>query len=51
MLHHLGMIDAPESHPDCKDVRGADEALRMEEAMRRPLRVAKRLGIPYFEKK
>lgn len=51
VLHHLGLIDAPESHPDCKDVRGADEALRMEEAMRRPLRVAKRLGIPHFEKK
>ncbi len=49
VLKHLGLIDAPEPHPDCKDVRGADEALRMEEAMRRPLRVAKRLGIPYFE--
>jgi hypothetical protein len=51
VLHHLGLIDAPESHPDCKDVRGADESLRMEEAMRRPLRVAKRLGIPGFEPK
>lgn len=51
VLHHLGLIEAPESHPDCKDVRGPDEALRMEEAMRRPLRVAKRLGIPYFERK
>jgi len=51
VLHHLGLIEAPESHPDCKYVRGADESLRMEEAMRRPLRVAKRLGIPGFEKK
>jgi hypothetical protein len=51
VLYHLGLIDAPESHPDCKDVRGADESLRMEEAMRRPLRVAKRLGIPGFELK
>lgn len=51
VLHHLGLIDAPESHPDCKDVRGDDESLRMEEAMRRPLRVAKRLGIPSFELK
>ncbi|MES2596941.1 MAG: hypothetical protein V4662_16475 [Verrucomicrobiota bacterium] len=51
VLHHLGLIDAPEAHPDCKDLRGSDEALRMEEAMRRPLRVAKRLGIPGFEKK
>lgn len=51
VLHHLGLIESPESHPDCKDLRGSDEALRMEEAMRRPLRVAKRLGIPYFERK
>ncbi|MCW0220092.1 MAG: hypothetical protein OJI67_17335 [Prosthecobacter sp.] len=51
VLHQLGLIEAPESHPDCKDLRGADEALRMEEAMRRPMRVAKRLGIPYFERK
>lgn len=51
VLHHLGLIDSPESHPDCKDLRGADEALRMEEALRRPMRVAKRLGIPYFELK
>lgn len=51
VLHHLGLIDSPESHPDCKDLRGADESLRMEEALRRPMRVAKRLGIPYFELK
>lgn len=48
VLHQLGLIEAPESHPTCKDVRGADEAARMEEAMRRPRRVAKRLGIPNF---
>jgi hypothetical protein len=48
VLHQLGLISAPESHPDCKDVRGADEAARMEEAMRRPRRVAARLGIPGF---
>jgi hypothetical protein len=51
VLAHLGLVAAPESHPDCKDLRGEDEALRMEEAMRRPLRVAQRLGIPYFERK
>lgn len=51
VLHHLGLIAAPEAHPDCKDLRGADEAQRMEEAMRRPLRMAKRLGIPGFERK
>ena len=48
MLHQLGIIDAPEPHPDCKDLRGADEALRMQEAMRRPKRIAPRLGIPFF---
>jgi len=51
VLHHLGLIDAPESHPDCRDLRGEDEALRMAEAMRRPLRMAARLGIPGFQKK
>lgn len=51
VLHHLGLIAAPEAHPDCRDLRGGDEAQRMEEAMRRPLRVAKRLGIPGFELK
>lgn len=49
VLHSLGLIAAPESHPDCKDVRGADEASRMAEAMRRPLRLAQRLGIPDFQ--
>lgn len=48
VLHQLGLIDSPESHPDCRDLRGDDEALRMEEAMRRPLRMAGRLGIPGF---
>ncbi len=51
VLHHLGLIAAPEAHPDCRDLRGGDEAQRMEEAMRRPLRVAQRLGIPGFELK
>jgi hypothetical protein len=49
VLHRLGLIDAPEPHPDCKDLRGADEGQRMAEAMRRPLRVAGRLGIPHFK--
>jgi dihydrodipicolinate synthase/N-acetylneuraminate lyase len=49
VLHSLGLIDAPEPHPDCKDLRGTDEAARMAEAMRRPLRMAKKLGIPLFE--
>ena len=45
VLHALGVIASPEPHPDCKDVRGADEAARMAEALLRARRVAERLGI------
>jgi hypothetical protein len=48
VLHQLGLIESPEAHPDCKDLRGADEAQRMTEAMRRPKRLAKKLGVPLF---
>ncbi len=47
VLHHLGIIASPEAHPACKDLRGTDEASRMAEALRRPVRVAERLGIAY----
>ena len=47
VLHNLGIIAAPEAHPACKDLRGADEASRMAEALRRPKRVAERLGIQF----
>ena len=47
VLHNLGIIAAPEAHPACKDLRGADEASRMAEALRRPKRVAERLGIAF----
>ena len=47
VLHTLGIIAAPEAHPACRDLRGTDEAARMAEALRRPLRVAERLGIPF----
>lgn len=47
VLHELGIIASPESHPACKDLRGADEAAQMQAALRRPLRIADRLGIPY----
>ncbi len=50
VLHQLGLIAAPEPHPQCKDVRGADEARRMAEALRRPLRLAERLGIPGYRR-
>ena len=47
VLHELGLIASPEAHPACKDLRGADEAARMVEALRRPKRMAERLGIPF----
>ena len=49
VLHELGIIASPEAHPACKDLRGADEASRMNEALRRPRRVAERLGIPFTQ--
>ncbi|MFZ4766793.1 MAG: hypothetical protein ACOYMN_17720 [Roseimicrobium sp.] len=48
VLQALGLIAAPEAHPACRDLRGEDEDLRMAEALRRPLRMAQRLGIPLF---
>ena len=47
ILHNLGLVASPEAHPACLDLRGGDEALRMAEALRRPERVAGRLGIPF----
>jgi hypothetical protein len=47
-LHHLGLLDSPEAHPNCTDLRADDEAQRIAEAMARPARVAQRLGIPQF---
>ena len=46
VLHDLGIIASPEAHPACKDLRGEDEAARMAEALRRPRRMAEKLGIP-----
>ena len=46
VLHQLGIIASPEAHPACKDLRGQDEAVRMQEALRRPIRVGQRLGLP-----
>lgn len=46
LLHHLGIIQSPEAHPNCKDLRGPDEAVRMSEALIRASRIAKRLQIP-----
>ncbi len=47
VLHALGIIASPEVHPACQDLRGDDEAARMAEALRRPQRLAARLGIPF----
>ena len=48
VLKLLGLIESAEIHPACSDSRGEDEAQRMQEALRRPLRVAERLDIPHF---
>ena len=48
-LHLLGLIESAEVHPDCTDRRTGDESARMLEALRRPLRIAKRLSIPRFQ--
>lgn len=47
-LKLLGLIASEEVHPDCLDRRPEGEVDRMREAMRRPLRVAERLGISEF---
>ena len=47
-LKLLGLIESSEIHPDCTDRRPDGEEARMREAMRRPLRIAERLGIPGF---
>jgi hypothetical protein len=47
ILQQLGITQTAEPHPACKDLRGADEATRMAEALRRPQRLAQRLGIPF----
>ncbi|GDY19223.1 hypothetical protein LBMAG56_05680 [Verrucomicrobiota bacterium] len=47
VLHELGIIASPEAHPACPDLRGADEAARMSEALRRPRRVAARMQIGF----
>jgi hypothetical protein len=48
VLHLLGLLDSPEAHPACRDLRGSDEPARMREALERPLRMARELGIAGF---
>ncbi|MEO0414108.1 MAG: hypothetical protein AAF226_04035 [Verrucomicrobiota bacterium] len=49
VLQLLGLIDSAEVHPDCVDRRPDGEVERMREALHRPMRIAERLDIPYFE--
>lgn len=49
LLYQLGIIAAPDSHPQCPDLRGDDEAKRIADALIRPTRMAERLGIPGFK--
>ncbi len=49
VLHQLGIIASAEAHPECIDLRSADESQRMQEAMVRPRRMASRLGISGIE--
>jgi hypothetical protein len=46
LLKLLGVIQKADPHPACRDLRDAWEADRMREALIRPLRIARRLGIP-----
>jgi len=46
VLHHLGLIASPETHPACPDRRGPLETERMQEALHRPRRLAAKLNIP-----
>jgi len=48
VLHALGLIASPEAHPACRDLRGPEEATRMDEALRRVRRMAEKLEIPGF---
>jgi hypothetical protein len=48
VLHLLGLLHSPVTHPACKDLRRSDEGARMREAMERPLRMARDLNIPGF---
>lgn len=49
LLYQLGILDSPEIHPECPDLRGDDEPERVTEALIRVRRVAARLGIPGYE--
>jgi len=49
VLKHLGLLESSEIHPDCADRRGEDEEVVMRAAMRRPTRMAEKLGIDLWQ--
>ena len=48
ILKMLGVIESAEIHPDCADLRVGDEAMKMREALIRPMRMAERMNIPHY---
>ena len=48
ILKMLGVIESAEIHPHCPDLRAGDEAMRMREALLRPMRMAERMNIPHY---
>ena len=48
ILKMLGVIESAEIHPNCSDLRAGDEAMRMREALLRPMRMAERMNIPHY---
>ncbi|MEY5026190.1 MAG: hypothetical protein RLZZ244_1718 [Verrucomicrobiota bacterium] len=46
VLAELGLLHSPETHPACRDQRPPGESLRMQDALRRPRRMAAKLQIP-----
>ena len=48
ILKMLGVIESAEIHPDCPDIRAGNEAMKMREALIRPVRMAGRMNIPHY---
>ena len=48
ILKMLGVIESAEIHPDCPDIRVGNEAMKMREALIRPVRMAGRMNIPHY---
>ena len=48
ILKMIGVIEYAEIHPDCPDIRAGNEAMKMREALIRPMRMAGRMNIPHY---